>query len=188
MKVRESGMPEMIYWESLFDIELIFDKMQISDNIFNMVEFGCGYGTFTIPAAQKISGNLLALDIDDDYLKIADERVKKLNLKNIRFLNRDFIQEGTGQNDNTVDYVMMFNILHHANPDELLLETKRILKVNGKIGVIHWNYDETTPRGPSMSIRLKPELVKKVLTDFDFKLIGDIYDLPPYHYGFIGYK
>ena len=30
----------------------------------DVVEFGCGYGTFTIPAAQLIEGKLIALDIE----------------------------------------------------------------------------------------------------------------------------
>ena len=68
----------------------------------------------------------------------------------------------TGLSDNTVDYVMVFNILHHINPVEILVEAKRILTQNGKIGVIHWNYDENTLRGQSMNIRLKPETIKKI--------------------------
>ena len=30
----------------------------------------------------------------------------------------------TGLSDNTVDYVMVFNILHHINPVEILVEAK----------------------------------------------------------------
>jgi len=37
----------------------------------------------------------------------------------------------------------------------------RILKIGGKAGLIHWNYDSTTPRGPSMDIRPKPIEMKE---------------------------
>ncbi len=44
---------------------------------------------------------------------------------------------------------MLFNILHAAESGALLAEARRVLKVGGKLGVMHWNYDPTTPRGPA---------------------------------------
>ena len=64
MKVRESGMPEEAYWESLFDVPLILDRLGIDARLRDVVEFGCGYGTFTIPVARRISGTLRTFDID----------------------------------------------------------------------------------------------------------------------------
>lgn len=57
-------MPEKEYWENLFNIQLILEKLEINNNINSLVEFGCGYGTFTIPSAKLINGNIIALDID----------------------------------------------------------------------------------------------------------------------------
>lgn len=187
MKVRCSGMPEKTYWESLFNVNLILDKMQINEGIGSLVEFGCGYGTFTLPCADRISGSVITIDIEDKMIQIASSRASLKN--NISFVKRDFIAEGTGISDNSVDYVMLFNILHHINPIELLDEAYRILKVGGKAGLVHWNYDPNTPRGPSMDIRPKPEEIKKWAQEAGFKLIEDNYiDLPPYHYGFLVYK
>jgi ubiquinone/menaquinone biosynthesis C-methylase UbiE len=52
-----------------------------------------------------------------------------------------------------VDYAMLFNILHAEQPERLLREARRILAPHGLLGIIHWNYDPSTPRGPSMEIR-----------------------------------
>ncbi len=184
MKVRDSGMPEQEYWESLFNIDLILDKMEINEDIKSLVEFGCGYGTFTLPSADRISGNIIAIDIEDEMLKTAASRAVSKN--NITFVKRDFIAHGTGIIDNSADYVMLFNILHHINPIVLLDEAYRILKAGGKAGLIHWNYDPTTPRGPSMDIRPKPVEMKKWAIQAGFKVIGDNFiDLKPYHYGFV---
>jgi len=84
---------------------------------------------------------------------------------------------------------MLFNILHHINPLEILNETYRILKTAGKAGIIHWNYDPTTPRCPSLDIRPKPEQIKQWAINTGFMLKADKpIDLPPYHYGILGYK
>ena len=58
------------------------------------------------------------------------------------------------------------------------------LKINGKLGIIHWNYDSTTPRGPPMEMRPKPEQCVKWAKNVGFN--NPIkYDLKPYHYGII---
>ncbi len=187
MKVRDSGMPEQKYWESLFSIDLILDKMEINRNIKSLVEFGCGYGTFTLPSADRISGTVIAMDIEDEMLKTAASRAASMN--NITFVKRDFVADGTGLMDHSADYVMLFNILHHISPMVLLNEAYRILKIGGKAGIIHWNYDPATPRGPSMDIRPKPIEIKKWAAQAGFMLKGDNFiDLKPYHYGFVVYK
>ncbi len=42
MKVRESGMPEEAYWERLFDVPLILERLGVDARLRNVVEFGCG--------------------------------------------------------------------------------------------------------------------------------------------------
>ncbi len=69
----------------------------------------------------------------------------------------DFIFEGSGLKDQSVNYAMLFNILHAEKPEGLLKEAYRILIPEGKLGVIHWNYDSKTPQGPLMAIRPRPE-------------------------------
>jgi predicted RNA methylase len=64
MKLRDSGMPDEDYWETLFDVPLILDALGIDSRLRDVAEFGCGFGTFSIPIAQRISGELIAFDID----------------------------------------------------------------------------------------------------------------------------
>jgi hypothetical protein len=44
MKLRESGMPEESYWETLLDTELILDRLVIDDRLCGVVELGCDSG------------------------------------------------------------------------------------------------------------------------------------------------
>ena len=91
---------------------------------------------------------------------------------------------GTGLEDESVDYAMLFNILHIDHPEILLKESYRILRPEGKLGIIHWNYDASTPRGPSMNIRPKPEQCISWATASGFSEPAQ-YDLKPYHYGIV---
>ena len=80
---------------------------------------------------------------------------------------------------------MLFNILHHDSPDEFISEAYRILKPNGKIGIIHWRSDISTPRGPDYNIRPKPEQIKKWLDKRKFKVEKEPIVIEPYHFGMI---
>ncbi len=188
MKIRESGMPEEKYWETFFDVQNIFSRLQLDNQINNIVEFGSGYGTFTIPAAEIIKGKIHAFDIDEKMISRLSQRVTKENLYNIIIHQIDFVNKGTLLNDISIDYAMLFNILHAENPDKLLKEAFRILKPEGKIGIIHWIYSSTTPRGPSMNIRPKPEECIEWMKSAGFTVKSDVISLPPYHYGILGRK
>jgi ubiquinone/menaquinone biosynthesis C-methylase UbiE len=184
MKTRESGMPERDMWEKYFNPKNILATLGINSAMGDVAEFGCGYGTFTIPAAKIINGNIYALDIEPEMIRITGEEAKKQGLENVKVILRDFMTQGSGLQAESVDYVMLFNILHLENPDALLAEAKRILKKGGILSIIHWNHDPATPRGPSMSIRPKPEDCIKWAKEAGFSDPKQ-YDLKPFHYGIV---
>ena len=186
MKTRESGMPPEEMWQSFFDPNGVLTKLGLDSNCRDVLEFGCGYGTFTIPAAQRIRGTVYAIDIEPEMLAITGAKAKAVGAENIELLQRDFVVDGSGLADRTVDYVMLFNILHAQERMALLREARRVLRPHGKLAIIHWNFDASTPRGPSMSIRPKPGECRAWAEEVGFAAISpaDI-DLPPYHYGLV---
>lgn len=152
-KVRESGMPEESYWDSFFDPACMLAQLGCTDQTYNVVEFGCGYGTFTIPAAQVVRGNVHALDIDPAMTAIVDHKAEYHRLSNVVTDVRDFVSNGSGLPDAAADMVLLFNILHVENPVDLLIEAKRVLTPSGRVAIVHWRDDVDTPRGPSLEIR-----------------------------------
>src|SRR3989338_8859396 len=150
MKGRESGMPEEEVWERFFHPERALRMLGLDDAVTDAVEFGCGYGTFTVPAARMIRGILYALDIDPDMTHATIRKAAANGATNIRVSLRDFMTDGAGLKLASVDYVMAFNILHIEHPEILLQEAWRILRPGGKLSVMHWNCDSATPRGPSV--------------------------------------
>jgi SAM-dependent methyltransferase len=122
-----------------------------------VVEFGCGYGTFTIAAASAVAGPVFALDIDPAMVAVTEEKARAAGLSNVVVEQRDFLANGCGRPDASVDYAMLFNILHVEDPVGLLREAHRALVPGGLAGLIHWRPDPSTPRGPSLAIRPRPE-------------------------------
>jgi len=181
-------MPEADYWETLLDVPLILRRMHVDSKLTDLVEVGCGYGTFTIPAATKVRGMLYAYDIEASMVQITTNRAAAAGISNIKVTLRDVIADGTGLPENSADYVMLFNILHYERPIEILAEAQRILRPDGFVGCIHWNYDPATPRGPTMDIRPRPEQIREWMTSAGFRVDDACIDLPPYHYGWIGKK
>jgi hypothetical protein len=65
MKARESGMPDEAVWEAFFDADCMIEQLRCAERgDENVVEFGSGYGTFTLPLARRTSGIVHALDIE----------------------------------------------------------------------------------------------------------------------------
>lgn len=150
------------------------------------MEFGCGYETFTIPAAQMIQGTVYALDIETKMIEITKAKVNAANQRNVELFERDFTEQGSGLPDSSIDFVMLFNILHADERMEMLVEAWRVLSPNGKLAVIHWNYDASTPRGPSMSVRPRSEECCAWAEQVGFVRSSEgLIDLPPYHNGLV---
>ena len=184
MKIRESGMPGENLWEDFFEPDKILATMELNYNVVNIADFGCGYGTFTIPASKVIKGTIYAIEIEDKMINRVAERASTEKLNNVETMLCDFIYEGSRLENESVDYAMLFNILHAEKPEELLKEAYRILTPEGKLGIIHWNYDPETPRGPPMTMRPRPEQCVKWAVDVGFKF-ENRHNLKPYHYGLI---
>ena len=84
MKARHSGMPEEAQWSSFFEPEAALDLLTGYRIDGEVVEFGCGYGTFTLPCARRTSGGVNALDIDPEMTALVLERAKSAELDNVR--------------------------------------------------------------------------------------------------------
>ena len=184
MKLRESGMPEETYWESLFDVRTILDQLGFDATLKDVVELGCGYGTFTLPIAQRIAGTITTTDIDPDMVDRTVRRISDAGLSNVICRVADVLEDGFGVAPESQDACLLFNILHCEGPVGLLTEGAKTVRPGGAVFVIHWRHDSTTPRGPSMAIRPKPESITAWAKETQLlQSFGEVLDLPPWHYG-----
>jgi ubiquinone/menaquinone biosynthesis C-methylase UbiE len=185
MKTRESGMPDEAMWASFFSPEQTLRRLGLTESSGDVIDFGCGYGTFAVAAARIVRGTVYAVDIEQAMIDATNAKAAEERLANVRTSRRDFVAAGTGLADASVGYAMLFNILHCERPDVLLEEARRVLMPGGTLAVIHWNYDPATPRGPSMAIRLRPEQCRALAVEAGFSPPNaEKVDLPPWHYGY----
>jgi ubiquinone/menaquinone biosynthesis C-methylase UbiE len=184
IKGRESGMPEAEVWQGFFNPAHILDRLDC-DHPGNVVEFGCGYGLFTVEAARRSSGTVYALDIEPEMLEAKTEATQKAGVGNVQPMERDFVIYGTGLSSQSFDYAMVFNLLHIDEPVALLREAFRVLSPGGRLGIIHWNVDPTTPRGPSMAIRPTPEQCRRWAEEAGCCFVREEPGIATWHWGLL---
>ncbi|MDX9885523.1 class I SAM-dependent methyltransferase [Thauera sp.] len=189
MKARDSGMPDEAWWETFFDAdEALRCLLPEAARTGDLVEFGCGYGTFTLAAARRIAGTVSAFDIEPDMVARVQARALGEGLRNIRAQVRDFVHHGSGLADRSQAHAMIYNLLHLEQPVDLLRETHRILATDASLSVIHWRSDIPTPRGPALSIRPTPAQCRQWMHEAGFSTVVEVALGPscPYHFGLLG--
>lgn len=177
-------MPDEDYWESLFDVPVVLNRLGIDHSLRDVVEIGCGYGTFSLPVAARISGTLATFDIEDGMVERTRSRASDAGVENLTCVKRDVLADGFPFPDASQDACLLFNILHGENPLFLLSEAARVVRPGGVALAIHWRYDPGTPRGPSLDTRPRPEQLL-LWAEKTEKLASDshVIDLPPWHFG-----
>jgi SAM-dependent methyltransferase len=182
-------MPDEEIWSSFFDVERILDRMLVNSEIVDVADFGCGYGTFTIPTAQRIRGISYAIDIEPEMLRTVDLKARNKGLTNVRTTLSDLLREGSSLRNDCVDYVMLFNLLHSEDPLILLREAFRVLRAKGRVGIVHWIRDAGTPRGPPLEMRPTVEQCVEWCRQTGFHASSALsMDLKPYHFGLVSSK
>jgi ubiquinone/menaquinone biosynthesis C-methylase UbiE len=98
-----------------------------------VLDFGCGVGSYTIPAAKIVgnSGLVYALDMHPLAIRAVERRAKEAGLSNIRTILSD---RDTALPDGSVDVVLLYDVLHSV-PEKraLLAELCRVLKPGGHL-------------------------------------------------------
>ena len=179
-------MPMVEQWESYFDASGVLDSLGCREVAGDAVEFGCGYGTFTIPLARSVLGTVFALDIDPLMVAATAARSQRARLTNITIEQRDFVTQGCGRDSGSAGLVLLFNILHIEDPVKLLKEAHRVLHPRGQVAIVHWIHDVRTPRGPPLDVRPKPEQCRAWGEQAGLRWVRD-QALPgsPWHWGMV---
>jgi len=155
MKVRDSGMPDESYWETLFDPTGALEAFPVVDSASagRFLELGCGYGTFTLAMAKHFHGRIDAFDIDPAMVRRTRDRLSDAGLKNASVYQWDFVAADLPDECGQYDFVAFFHMMHLENPEALLGRILPRVRVGGILAFLHWRPDRATPRGPELPIR-----------------------------------
>ena len=100
-----------------------------------ILDFGCGIGSYTIPAAKLVGkqGRVYALDKQLLALKKVKEKAEKEGLNNIHTILSD---GNTGLPDESIDIILLYGVLPEIeDKDFVLKELHRVLKPSGYLSI-----------------------------------------------------
>lgn len=98
----------------------------------SVVDYGCGPGSLTIPAAEIVGqeGKVFAVDIHPLAIRNVEEKARRKGLQNVQTI----LVEGydTGVGESTIDRVLLIDTIPLMDdPDALFCEIQRMLKPDG---------------------------------------------------------
>jgi len=110
----------------------------------SILDFGCGKGTYVIPAARVVGegGKVYAVDKNKESLDELMQRSEKMGLKNIERID---VPEGVKVplQEESVDVVLLYDVIHLVvNRKKLLTEIYQVSKPNALISVYPKHHQE----------------------------------------------
>ncbi len=129
-----------VYWWPLWRTYISGPKILKKWTEHNLVkegqyflDFGCGTGDFTVPAARIVGnkGKVIALDCNPKQLEIVTKKTRKAGLTNVDTI---LSERQAHLTDESVDIIWMCDVLHEIRAKrEVLEEAYRLLKKRGTL-------------------------------------------------------
>ncbi|MFA6255366.1 MAG: methyltransferase domain-containing protein [Patescibacteria group bacterium] len=153
-----------------------------------IADLGCGSaGHFVIPAAHLVGSQttVYAVDILKSVLRSVTGVARLEGVNNIKPIWSNLeIVGATKIKPGSLDFTLLINNLFQTKKMEnMIKEAIRLLKPEGKILIVDWNQVPAS-FGPSLTDRVKPEVVKKVAQSLGLNLVEE-FAAGTYHYGLI---
>ncbi|MCK4352266.1 class I SAM-dependent methyltransferase [candidate division WOR-3 bacterium] len=128
-----------------------------------VLDFGCGAGHYTIPAAKVVGkkGKIYALDKDAENLAKLIKIAKSKGIKNIE------IVKTSGElkipiKDKSVDVVLLYDVLHYIdNRKKIYDEVYKVLKIGGLLSIYPKHYKLDEPLWTLTNLKLK-DITKEI--------------------------
>lgn len=163
------------FW--MHDPELVFGELKLQEGD-HFLDIGCGTGDYSLYAAKIIgnSGQVYALDIQDELITNLREKAHQEGLKNIKALISD-IALPLPVEDKSVEICFISTVLHSLDLSKhgplLFNEIRRILKPEGRLVIIECKKEDLS-RGPPPDMRISPEELENSVEKHGFWKINQV--------------
>lgn len=152
-----------------------------------IADFGSGSGHYSLEAGRALisTGRVYAIDIQQELLTKLKNTASREGVYNIEVIWGDIEKlNGTKLKDNSIDLVLLSNILFQVDDKEgVVREAKRVLRPGGRVLVIDWT-DSFDGLGPKPEVVFRKEKASEMFEKNGFHLDREIL-AGVHHYGLI---
>lgn len=170
--------PERVQWQDPVAILRTFGLQ----SGMSMADVGCGPGFFSLPAANLVgnAGRVYAIDMEEAMLWALQERLLQKGVRRVLpVLSRESL---IPLPSDSVDLALLVNVLHELDGGATLREVRRLIRGDGRFGVVDWK-KEPMEHGPPLEHRVSADEAETFLAKNGFE--GDPVEVGPYHYGLL---
>ena len=144
-------------------------------------DMGCGNGFYALQMAKKTgdSGRILAVDIQQEMLRLLDERAKEAKISNVVPVLGSVVDPGLPKH--AVDLILCVDVYHEfSHPERMLRRMHGSLAPKGLLVLVE--YREEDPKVPIKPLhKMSKQQVLKEMNANGFRLFRDFDDLPWQH-------
>ena len=144
-------------------------------------DMGCGNGFYTLKLAEAVGekGRVLAVDIQQEMLRLLDERAKKTNLTNIKPILGSVVDPQLPEGE--VDLLFCVDVYHEfSHPEHMLKAMRKSLSPKGRLALVEFRLED--PKVPIKLVhKMSKEQILKELPPNGFKLVEEFDKLPWQH-------
>lgn len=145
---QDIGLPNSITYSTIGFILQVRDLFNPPSTIINdigikrgmnVLDFGCGFGSFSFAAAEILqgTGKVYALDIHPKAIKKINQISKKREIKNIETIQSSGIIDLPSK---SIDVALLFYVFNDLkNKNEVLQELHRVIKPKGVLSFSEFN-------------------------------------------------
>ena len=144
-----------------------------------IMDIGAGSGYFSVKLAEK-GANVIAADVEDEFLEFIRDRIDKNNLKTIE--TRKIPYDSPNLKEKEADMVLIVNTYHHIEDrSDYFSKVKKGTKDNGELVVIDF-FKTDVPVGPPTEHKISIDVVVDELKKAGYTSFLINVDLLPYQF------
>lgn len=154
-----------------------------SGDIFLDAGSGDGFISFAASAVVGENGKVYAMDVYPDSVVNIKKETEEKGIKNLDVAVTD-LTDKIPLDDDSIDICVMANVMHgfveNDEVEAVMKEIGRVIKQDGVFAVVEFKKIEGS-RGPPFDIKLAPQDVEDILTQYSFEPVSAS-EVGPYHH------